>query len=343
PFYRACTDPLVHIGRHFGRTVQGFCRIPALLKQGLALAIQLDDEELLEEELPKFQIYKQLLMLLSKLEERLCMGSEEDLYHIASMITKGSANARSDDTRALKSAVVDWITPSGGVLVPPLQRNVKTDRGFHHSTTGRLLCPATLDWSCDKIRNGLRSARLVPTGDQWPLLLYLDHSYNPEDPWNGLLRGPLLVKAFKFVFTSPSSVERTDSHATRCSNSRIHGMIFVTIPSIAYIATQVRFALSSTAVFSRNDFVTDSERFYNSLVTFMQDLEEQVDVRKLIVWWDRQIFPKAESAECPFTMGDSVYTRIKEKQKNDREAQLGRQPSASPPPDGSQSLAHGSI
>ncbi|KAH6893807.1 hypothetical protein BKA70DRAFT_1118757, partial [Coprinopsis sp. MPI-PUGE-AT-0042] len=290
--FRARTDPLVHIGRHFGRTVQAFCRVPALLKQGLAVAIQLDDEELLEEELPKveyrgFQIYKQLLLLSSKLEERLCTGSEEDLYHIASMITKGSANARSDDTRALKSALVDWITPSGGVLVPPLQRNVKTDRGFHHSATGRLLCPATLDWSCDKIRNGLRSAQLVPTGDQWPLFLFLDHSYDPEDPWNGLLRGPLLIKAFKFVFTSPSSVEQTDSHATRCSNSSIHGMTFVTIPSIAYVATQVRFALSSTAVFSRNDLATDSERFYNSLVTFMHEAEEQVDVKKLVAWWDR--------------------------------------------------------
>jgi hypothetical protein len=76
-------------------------------------------------------------------------GFNHEVYkssYIAHKIAKGSANARADDTRALKSAVVDWITPRGGVLVPPLLRNVKADRGFHHDRTGELLCPATMDW-----------------------------------------------------------------------------------------------------------------------------------------------------------------------------------------------------
>ena len=49
--------------------------------------------------------------------------------------------------KSLKGAVLDWITPRGQSLVPPLARNVKTDRGFHHERTGALLCPAGLDWS----------------------------------------------------------------------------------------------------------------------------------------------------------------------------------------------------
>jgi hypothetical protein len=47
----------------------------------------------------------------------------------------------------LKGAILDWITPRGQYLNPPLARNVKTDRGFHHERTGALLCPAGLDWS----------------------------------------------------------------------------------------------------------------------------------------------------------------------------------------------------
>jgi hypothetical protein len=117
-------------------------------------------------EVRDYEIYKQLLSLSPKLEERLYNGSEQDVYHVADLvsgdssflvhrawterflfeISKGSSNARADDTRALKSAIVDWITPRGGVLVPPLQRNVKSDRGFHHNRTGELLCPATMDW-----------------------------------------------------------------------------------------------------------------------------------------------------------------------------------------------------
>ncbi|KAH6872118.1 hypothetical protein BKA70DRAFT_1379219 [Coprinopsis sp. MPI-PUGE-AT-0042] len=286
----ARTDPLVHYGRHFGRTVRAFCRIQTLIKLGLSIAVQLDLEEMEEESLPEeefkeYMIYKQLLALSPKLEERLFTGSEQDIYHIS----KGSARARADDTRALKSAVVDWITPPGGVL---------TDRGFHHQRTGELLCPATMNWGDPIIREKLRVGELVPAGDQWPIFLFLDHTYDPEDPWRGLLRGPLLLNAFKFVFTSPSSVERTDSRATRCSNSKIHGMASVTIPSLAYIATQVRFALSSTATFSRNDAITDSEKFYNSLITLLEDPEERNEVNKLLRWWNRRTrkFPKAPDA-----------------------------------------------
>jgi hypothetical protein len=50
--------------------------------------------------------------------------------------------------KSLKGVVLDWITPRDtGHLNPPLSRNVKTNRGFHHPVTGRLLCPTGLDWN----------------------------------------------------------------------------------------------------------------------------------------------------------------------------------------------------
>ena len=49
--------------------------------------------------------------------------------------------------RGLKGAVLDWIVPKGEALNPPLYRNVKHDRGFHHDRTGFLLCPADYDWA----------------------------------------------------------------------------------------------------------------------------------------------------------------------------------------------------
>ena len=60
---------------------------------------------------------------------------------------KGIACARSDDTRSLKGAILDWIIPHGEVMNPPLHRSIKHDRGFHHERTGFLLCPAEYDWS----------------------------------------------------------------------------------------------------------------------------------------------------------------------------------------------------
>ena len=156
-------------------------------------------------------------------------------------------------------------------------------------------------------------------GDQWPTMLY-SGVYDSSDPWNGLLRNYVLVrvrkhcfeacgdshlplKAYKHIFTSPSSVD-SEPKATRSGNARIHGMLCATRGSIAYIATQVypllydytclltfnsevRFALSSSSVFSRTDKICDSERFYNSLLELLYDPEEQKEVEELLSWWNR--------------------------------------------------------
>lgn len=48
----------------------------------------------------------------------------------------------------------------------------------------------------------------------------------------------LLMKAYKHIFTSPSSVDQ-EPKATCSRNAHIHGMHSMTKASLAYIATQV--------------------------------------------------------------------------------------------------------
>ncbi|KAG6912206.1 hypothetical protein DXG01_016434, partial [Tephrocybe rancida] len=91
--------------------------------------------------------------------------------------------------------------------------------------------------------------------------------------------------AFKHIFTSPSSVEK-ENKATRSGNARIHGMVSVTRASIAYVATQVRFALSSSSTFSRTDRLTDSDRFYNTVLAVLNDPDELVETNQLLQWWN---------------------------------------------------------
>lgn len=111
----------------------------------------------------------------------------------------------------MKSAIVDWITPKGQSLNLHIPRNAKAGRGFNHERTGALLCPARLDWnnvkyvffyflwninwSCSRTRAKLMNGQIQVAGDQWPVFLYSDYAYDPEDPWNGLLRSSLLVSA----------------------------------------------------------------------------------------------------------------------------------------------------
>ncbi|KAG2152639.1 uncharacterized protein EDB93DRAFT_1249147 [Suillus bovinus] len=99
-------------------------------------------------------------------------------------------------------------------------------------------------------------------------------------------------------------------------------MTRVTLPSIAYIAMQIRFSLTSSPVFSRTDTVTDSERFYNSVLDIFEDPDKKQEVNDLTVWWNRQIFPLYSTAQRP-QVKNSALARIREKRARMKEVSAG--------------------
>ncbi|KAF8833673.1 hypothetical protein BDN67DRAFT_1017286 [Paxillus ammoniavirescens] len=271
-------DPLVHHGRHFGHAVHCFCNIQTLVTNGIALMGERADEPeeiLTASERREYAIFRGILQMVPGLEAPLMTSSEEEVIHIADLIQKGANSACADDMKGMKTVIIDWITPKGQSLNPHIPRNVKS---------------GCLDWNNSETKNKLINGQIQVAGDQWPVFLYANYTYDVEDPWNGLLHGGLLVAVFKHIFTSPSSVDQ-EPKATHSGNARLHGMQSVTKVSIAYVATQARFALTSAQVFSQTDLVTDSERFYNSILEFLDDPEEKDEVDQLLVWWNRQVFP----------------------------------------------------
>jgi hypothetical protein len=52
------------------------------------------------------------------------------------------------------------------------------------------------------------------------------------------------------------------------------------------LCKQVRFALSSSSVFCRSDTSTDSERFYDTVLEFLDHPEEKEEVDELLNWWN---------------------------------------------------------
>ncbi|KIJ64395.1 hypothetical protein HYDPIDRAFT_28335 [Hydnomerulius pinastri MD-312] len=311
-------DPLVHHGRHFGRAVHSFCNVQTLLTNGIITMGEDEDiESLPTVERREHTVFRELLRMVPGLEARLMASAEDEVIHIADLIQKGANGARADDTKGMKSAIIDWITPKGQSLNPHIPRNVKSGRGFNHERTGALLCPAGLDWNNTDTRSKLISGQIQVAGDQWPVFLYANYTYDPEDPWNGLLRSGLLVSAFKHIFTSPSSVDQ-EPKATRSGNARLHGMRCITKASLAYVATQARFSLTSAQVFSRTDLVTDSERFYTTILELLEDPDEKDEVDQLLVWWNRQVFPLFADLER-MPSKDSALARIKQKREEYRE------------------------
>ncbi|KAI5999730.1 hypothetical protein EDC04DRAFT_2612166 [Pisolithus marmoratus] len=156
----------------------------------------------------EYSAYQELLKIVPNLEEHVMTSSEEAVITIAELIQKGASGARADNTKSMKAAIIDWITLKGQTLIPHIPRNVKTGQGFHHKRTGTLLCPTGYEWEKAETKVKLHSGQLQVAGDQWPLFLYVDYSYDMDDPWNGLLCSGLLVLAYRHVFTLPSSVDQ---------------------------------------------------------------------------------------------------------------------------------------
>ncbi|KAG1717579.1 hypothetical protein EDD22DRAFT_983875 [Suillus occidentalis] len=308
------SNPLVLHGRHFGRTVFALCNYPALLTAGVLRLVELEDSSI--EDHPadvrrEHRVFMELIDSYPGLLARLTNGEEEDIILVGEFLGKGASGARGDDTKTLKSAVLEWLVPRGQPLIPPLSRNTKSDRGFNHEVTGRLLCPAGIDWSNAETKQALKSGETAVRGDQWPIFLYNGYDYDPEDPWRGLLRSDILISGFKHVFTSPSSVEK-EPKATRSGNAYLHGMKSVTKGSLAYIATQIRFSLSSSSVFSRTDTVTDSENFYHSILDLLEDPDEIAEVTDLMTWWTRRVFPNSSASQRAISK-NSALSKIRAK------------------------------
>ncbi|KAG1818904.1 hypothetical protein EV424DRAFT_1323551, partial [Suillus variegatus] len=310
---RTSSNPLILHGRHFGRTVFVLCNYSALLTAGILQLEELQDSPL--EDFPA-EVFTELLDSYPGLLDRLTNGEEDDIIHVGDMLGKGASGARGDDTKTLKSAVLEWLVPRGQAVIPPLSQNIKSDRGFNHEVTGALLCPAGLDWLDAETKQSLKSGETAVSGDQWPMFLYSGYVYDSEDPWKGVLRSEIFIFGFKYVFTSPSLVDK-EPKAMRSGNAYLHGMKCITKGSLAYIAMQARmkydppFILSSS-VFSQTDTITDSENFYHSILDLLEDPDESEEVGKLMIWWTRWVFPNSSSSQCSISK-NSVLSKIREK------------------------------
>ena len=179
-------------------------------------------------------------------------------------------------------------------------------------------------WLLSRTKDKLRSGEMAVSGDQWPIFLYHGYNYDHEDPWNGLFRSILLVSVgssrtllcmkWWSLFRRGISIY---SHRRALSKKRLKPrdrvmpafmgwpkwpplrlrmllpryLTICTVTTVLYLMTslQVRFALSSSPVFSRTDTSTDSERFYNSILDLFEDADEKEEVNDLIMWWNRYV------------------------------------------------------
>ncbi|KAI6141161.1 hypothetical protein BKA82DRAFT_3977752 [Pisolithus tinctorius] len=245
-----------------------------------------------------YKSFEELITVLPWMKKIVLRGTADELEDICKQLQKGADGARGDDTANLKQDIVSWLTDLFHPIEPPLRTTTKDERGFVHDVTGKLICPAEFDWDLAIVKDGIRDRNpsYLVTAYSWPLFLYENFEFYSTDAERGLFRSSLLIKAFKFIFTSPSSIRDLDED--RATPGRRRG----SSNQKAATKNHVRFALSSANTWHNVDGDFDYSQFYNTILDFFEDLpgpaaKKRVD--ELLAWWNHKAFGKNRPITLP--------------------------------------------
>ncbi|KAG1799432.1 uncharacterized protein HD556DRAFT_1439814 [Suillus plorans] len=240
------------------------------------------------EENRRYRSFKKLMTWCPSVRKLLRSSAEHETLAFAySKLNESSDGARGDDSAGLKRAVADWLMERTPTPNPPIHKQNKSGRGFYHDMTGELLCPVDYNWSDPTVRASIRDYHpdFRITACSWPSFLYKDGRYDPQNPTKDLFKGELLVKAFKRVFTSPSSTD--EEQAVDSMGRSALGR------NSAYISVQLRFALSSSGSWRVVDDEFNNQEFYDNIVDYLElppTPEAAKEVDDLLLWWNRKVF-----------------------------------------------------
>ncbi|KAG1748217.1 hypothetical protein EDB19DRAFT_1905271 [Suillus lakei] len=273
------------------------------------------------------------------------MEMEYDKYsHMMKMLQQGADGARGDDTSKLKALVSKWVNRE---FKPdhPVDPDDKHSHGFTNNACGRLLCPAEIDWNDPVIRAGIQDCAEghIVMDLSFPAFLYNKYTTNLDNLEEGLFKGKILLQGYKAVFMSPSSAKDIkgdgdgadviqNNRLTKKSSTdvkvkkhvaQIIKMRKVTPHSIAYIACQIRFALSSVTLWWSVDGDFDYIQFWQTIMDFFKQppgREAHCRVDRLLEWWTRKVFGRSHCNDLSTTAkaNMSVNTLARQRaQRND--------------------------
>ncbi|KAG6379161.1 hypothetical protein JVT61DRAFT_11601 [Boletus reticuloceps] len=258
-----------------------------------------------------YSAYKQLVHWQPSLGR--LINSQEHLPHLTGIfreLNQGADSSRGDDAASLKRSVIHWLKVAFPHAKAGLEPDEKTGRGFDHDLTGRLLCPVDYNWEDDQQRAAICDFHpdFLVTADSWPAFLYEGERYDSQKPTEGLFKNALLLKAFKHVFTSPTSALKTDivqkplprsekpqkrdERRTRRPVASKLGMTSISPRAIAYIAVQLRFALSDCGSWRITDGEFNHCDFYNNIIAFFENTgtaDRKTTIQDILFWWNRQV------------------------------------------------------
>ncbi|KAK7037660.1 hypothetical protein VNI00_010883 [Paramarasmius palmivorus] len=247
-------------------------------------------------------------------------GNDPVLNQIVSVMREGFRLARKADTSKLKKSIV-WIikdnpqiTWDDSVVFPSLDADTKIARGLLHPSIAPLMCPASfiLRFKSDdedvreKALDDLKRAKAV-THSSLPGLLYDYRLFDPMDMYQGLFRGYMLTRAWRNLHKSPAATMNLNDASEDNGNAAIAGVKSVTPESIAYVAVQVYFALSTQTTWRRTCGKLDLYIFYRNLMKIYEAGEDSWK-EDLLKFFNKEVFKDQDAADDEPEEGSDMAT-----------------------------------
>lgn len=138
------------------------------------------------------------------------------------------------------------------------------------------------------------------TGDDFPSFLYPDGQYDPNDMENGLMRGLLVVRIWRHLFTSPSlaviALGKQRSAGTKGCQATMNGLTTPTPATIAYAVLQTYWFLCPLDDWRLDDGVFDKQEFFRNILNIFAvgqwgDVENEGWAVETLRWWEEQVLP----------------------------------------------------
>ncbi|KAF9241851.1 hypothetical protein BU15DRAFT_44636 [Melanogaster broomeanus] len=278
-------------GRILGRWVDMWLPFRTIFEDGMELATGKGQRQYTPVEGNIVDIYETVLRIAPQTLDEINKAGSAGIPVVSKVLEDTRRHTRGDDISSMKERIGHWRALPG---IRPADFAVSRHTlGFNNRSTGNLLCPANRDYSQAKQVldfHGLCDGTIKAGACDFPHLLWDQEMVNPEDFFDGWLRNELLVQAYKHIFISPSAalVEGGPEKPARRGNAALHGICTVSIPSISYVATLVRFVLSSDSSISRGGPGRFGyEAFYNNIISTTFDMLDSAATANLINWWNR--------------------------------------------------------
>ncbi|KAJ7679630.1 hypothetical protein B0H17DRAFT_1077831 [Mycena rosella] len=291
-------DDYVGYGRIIGRHLGPFVNVAAVIEYGCKAdsAMSGDEEEtderlaeawtILWKKFPGFHEY--LLSISNKPVERRAIEKQ---------LTIGMEAVRSEDTLTLKTRIPAWLHADPTTPLDPALPNLtsKAHRGLTHPTFAKLLTP--MEWPANEttyleiaqgekhVTGAQLPAFVFPLGQEFPIGEDLDHPAW-EAVLDNALKGEVLLRSGKAMYMGPNSaLEGEGFHKGRPGNASVIGLITFSRRTIAGVATQVYFGLSS----KQEWYKTDGDHFnYEEFFWTIYDLFDNEEWgEEIICLWNQ--------------------------------------------------------